>query len=90
MVERGPKVPPRDMFPVPGDNIELAKPTIAAVNGVAFAGGWMICPGLRPVRREHEREVRHHRGQGGPGLAVGGAADSHDPAADHDGDRPDR
>jgi enoyl-CoA hydratase len=35
-------VPPRDMFPVPGDNIELNKPTIAAVNGVAFAGGWMI------------------------------------------------
>jgi enoyl-CoA hydratase len=35
-------VPPRDMFPVPGDTIELTKPTIAAVNGVAFAGGWMI------------------------------------------------
>jgi enoyl-CoA hydratase/carnithine racemase len=30
------------MFPVPGVNIELTKPTIAAVNGVAFAGGWMI------------------------------------------------
>jgi enoyl-CoA hydratase/carnithine racemase len=35
-------VPPRHMFPVPGDTIELTKPTIAAVNGVAFAGGWMI------------------------------------------------
>jgi enoyl-CoA hydratase len=35
-------IPPRGMFPVPGDNIELTKPTIAAVNGVAFAGGWMI------------------------------------------------
>lgn len=42
MVERQLQVPPRDMFPVPGDNIELSKPTIAAVNGVAFAGGWMI------------------------------------------------
>ena len=42
MVETGLQVPPRDMFPVPGDNIELTKPTIAAVNGVAFAGGWMI------------------------------------------------
>jgi enoyl-CoA hydratase len=42
MVERGLQVPPRDMFPVPYDNIELSKPTIAAVNGVAFAGGWMI------------------------------------------------
>ncbi|AXQ28511.1 enoyl-CoA hydratase/isomerase family protein [Solimonas sp. K1W22B-7] len=42
MVERGLQVPPRDMFPMPYDNIELSKPTIAAVNGVAFAGGWMI------------------------------------------------
>ena len=35
-------VPPRDFFPLPGDTIELSKPTIAAVNGIAFAGGWMI------------------------------------------------
>jgi enoyl-CoA hydratase len=42
MVERHLAVPPPDMFPVPGDNIALTKPTIAAVNGIAFAGGWMI------------------------------------------------
>jgi enoyl-CoA hydratase/carnithine racemase len=42
MVETGMKVPARAMFPIPYDNIELSKPTIAAVNGVAFAGGWMI------------------------------------------------
>jgi enoyl-CoA hydratase len=42
MVETGMQVPPRDMFPLPYDNINLTKPTIAAVNGVAFAGGWMI------------------------------------------------
>ena len=42
MVETGLQVPPRDMFPVPYENIKLSKPTIAAVNGVAFAGGWMI------------------------------------------------
>jgi len=42
MVERQLQVPPRDMFPLPYDNIEISKPTIAAVNGVAFAGGWMI------------------------------------------------
>jgi enoyl-CoA hydratase/carnithine racemase len=42
MVDTGMQVPPRDMFPLPYDNIELSKPTIAAVNGVAFAGGWMI------------------------------------------------
>jgi enoyl-CoA hydratase/carnithine racemase len=42
MVETGLKVPPRDMFPVPYENLRLTKPTIAAVNGIAFAGGWMI------------------------------------------------
>jgi enoyl-CoA hydratase/carnithine racemase len=42
MVETGLKVPPRDMFPMPYDTVALSKPTIAAVNGVAFAGGWMI------------------------------------------------
>jgi enoyl-CoA hydratase/carnithine racemase len=42
MVETGLKTPPRDMFPVPYENLRLTKPTIAAVNGVAFAGGWMI------------------------------------------------
>jgi enoyl-CoA hydratase/carnithine racemase len=42
MVETGMSVPARDMFPIPYDNIELTKPTISAVNGVAFAGGWMI------------------------------------------------
>lgn len=39
------EVPPRDMFPVPGDTVEVTKPTIAAVNGVAFAGGWLIAQG---------------------------------------------
>lgn len=42
MVDKQLKMPPRDMFPVPYENITLSKPTIAAVNGVAFAGGWMI------------------------------------------------
>jgi enoyl-CoA hydratase/carnithine racemase len=42
MTETRMTVPPRDMFPVPGDTVELTKPTIAAVNGAAFAGGWMI------------------------------------------------
>jgi enoyl-CoA hydratase len=45
MVETGLKTPPRDMFPVPYENIALSKPTISAVNGVAFAGGWMIAQG---------------------------------------------
>jgi len=45
MVETGLKTPPRDMFPVPYENLRLTKTTIAAVNGVAFAGGWMIAQG---------------------------------------------
>lgn len=42
MVDSGMTVPPRDLYALPYDTIELSKPTIAAVNGVAFAGGWMI------------------------------------------------
>lgn len=33
---------PRGFLPVIGDTIEMTKPTIAAVNGVAMAGGWMF------------------------------------------------
>jgi enoyl-CoA hydratase len=36
------RIPPKGMFPVIGDTITVTKPTIAAVNGVAFAGGWMF------------------------------------------------
>lgn len=42
MIDTGLQIPPRDYFPVPYDSIQVTKPTIAAVNGVAFAGGWMI------------------------------------------------
>jgi enoyl-CoA hydratase len=35
-------VPPADFFPVLGDNVHVTKPVIAAVNGIAFAGGWMF------------------------------------------------
>ncbi|KAA9159786.1 enoyl-CoA hydratase/isomerase family protein [Amycolatopsis acidicola] len=42
MVETGMAVPPREMFALPYDTVELTKPTIAAVNGAAYAGGWMI------------------------------------------------
>jgi enoyl-CoA hydratase len=42
MVDSGMKVPPRDFIPALYDNLTVSKPTIAAVNGVAFAGGWLI------------------------------------------------
>ena len=35
-------VPPRGYFPILGDNANLSKPVIAAVNGVAYAGGWLF------------------------------------------------
>lgn len=33
---------PRNFFPVLGDNVHVSKPVIAAVNGAAFAGGWLF------------------------------------------------
>jgi enoyl-CoA hydratase/carnithine racemase len=35
-------VPPADFVPQFGRNIQIDKPTIAAVNGVAYAGGFML------------------------------------------------
>jgi enoyl-CoA hydratase/carnithine racemase len=42
MAEEELKVPPADFVPMPGRNIDVPKPTIAAVNGVAFAGGFAL------------------------------------------------
>ena len=42
MAEDALQVPPSDFLPQFGRNIEVAKPTIAAVNGVALAGGFLL------------------------------------------------
>ena len=42
IVDVGLGVPPPGFFPVLGDNVHLTKPVIAAVNGVAYAGGWLF------------------------------------------------
>lgn len=42
MSETALKVPPPDFAPQFGRNIEVVKPTIAAVNGVAYAGGFLL------------------------------------------------
>src|SRR6266568_1953465 len=42
MAETALTVPPPDFAPQFGRNIEVAKPTIAAVNGVAYAGGFLL------------------------------------------------
>jgi len=35
-------VPPPGFLPIIGQSLDVTKPTIAAVNGVAYAGGWML------------------------------------------------
>lgn len=42
MSETGLQVPPRDFVPQFGVNVVVDKPTIAAVNGVAYAGGFLL------------------------------------------------
>jgi enoyl-CoA hydratase/carnithine racemase len=42
MAEVALEVPPPDFVPIFGRNVEVPKPTIAAVNGVAFAGGFLL------------------------------------------------
>jgi enoyl-CoA hydratase/carnithine racemase len=42
MAETSLEVPPPDFLPIFGRNVDVAKPTIAAVNGVAFAGGFLL------------------------------------------------
>lgn len=42
MAQAGLQVPPPDFIPQIGRNIAVSKPTIAAVNGVAYAGGFLL------------------------------------------------
>lgn len=40
--EVGLQVPPPDFLPIVGETVHVSKPTIAAVNGPAIAGGWLL------------------------------------------------
>ena len=42
MAALGLTVPPRDMTPNLGRNLQVAKPVVAAVNGAAFGGGFLL------------------------------------------------
>jgi enoyl-CoA hydratase/carnithine racemase len=42
MAESGLATPPQDFIPQIGRNIDVRKPTIAAVNGPAYAGGFLL------------------------------------------------
>ena len=64
MAETGLEVPPPDFVPHFGRNIEVDKPTIAAVNGVAYAGGFLLAQMCDLcVAADHAR-FADHRGQG--------------------------
>jgi enoyl-CoA hydratase/carnithine racemase len=67
MSETALQVPPPDFLPQFGRNIEVDKPTIAAVNGVAYAGGFLLAQQCDlVVAAEHARfavtEVKVGRG----------------------------
>lgn len=67
MAETSLQVPPPDFLPQFGRNIEVDKPTIAAVNGVAYAGGFLLAQQCDlVVAAEHARfavtEVKVGRG----------------------------
>jgi len=67
MAENALKVPPIDFLPQLGRNIAVSKPTIAAVNGLAYAGGFLLAQTCDLcVAAEHARfaitEVKVGRG----------------------------
>ena len=67
MAQTALEIPPPDFLPQFGRNVEVRKPTIAAVNGVAFAGGFLLAQQCDlVVAAEHARfavsEVKVGRG----------------------------
>lgn len=67
MAETALEVPPPDFLPQFGRNIDVPKPTISAVNGVAYAGGFLLAQQCDlVVAAEHARfavtEVKVGRG----------------------------
>ena len=73
MADAALEVPPPDFLPQFGRNIDVPKPTIAAVNGVAYAGGFLLAQKCDLVRRRRARRVRDHArckvGRGAPWAA---------------------
>lgn len=67
MAETSLEIPPPDFLPQFGRNVQVPKPTIAAVNGVAYAGGFLLAQQCDlVVAAEHARfavtEVKVGRG----------------------------
>ena len=64
----------RTSCPQFGRNIDVPKPTIAAVNGVAYAGGFLLAQQCDLVVAAEHAAFAVTRGEGGSGCAVGRAA----------------
>ena len=67
MADTALEIPPPDFLPQFGRNVDVPKPTIAAVNGVAYAGGFLLAQQCDlVVAAEHARfavsEVKVGRG----------------------------
>ena len=82
-------MPPPDFLPVLGENIEIPKPIIAAVNGVAYAGGWRLCRCATCVSQVTST-LRDHGSESRARHALGCAPYSHDLAPHHVGAVDDR
>ena len=94
MADTALEVPPPDFLPQFGRNIDVAKPTIAAVNGVAYAGGFLLAQNCDLCVAAESARFAITEVKVGRGCAVGGAAAVADPAAHRDADpahrRPDQ
>ena len=67
MADGAMEVPPPDFLPIFGRNIEVTKPTIAAVNGVAYAGGFLLTQMCDLVRRGRARAASRSPRRGSDG-----------------------
>lgn len=69
MATLGITMPPRDYLPVLGKNVEMDKPVIAAVNGAALAGGFLLVQMCDLVIASHTASfaiTEARRGRGSP------------------------